>query len=1042
MRFPRKLLAAPLAVVVASLTAWAVVAGDADAAPGDPPPAADQLRVAYAGTQHRSIGVAGLAETVTRPLFGTAQQHFDDEASARGDTVAWVSRRETYRAQVFVRVGDGPIRRIPTPVDDVASHPAISADGSRVAFALTREGVGSQRDIWVAAVDGSGSPTRVTDGTGDNYWPTWSPDGTEIDFEGRRSEDNLPKVWCVTVGGDTPPELVTDGGGAGAGEPSWNTGEGRGDLIAYTLAPQTAGAQRIHIATRDGQNDRPMLNEPWQGRQPSWNATGTTVAFLSRSVGTGETAPDGIERVYTAVPPDNGCTCAAILHSAEDRLPSNPGWYTPDGGTEELLITRTTAPDQYTVRLSDIRPGAVDPRDLGVTLGREDPAAETNPDLLWATSNGDPWWSRPSYSPDAQQILVSVFEGVGAARVARLWVVNADGTNPQPLTVAGRTATSSETEAVWSPDGTRIAYSRREPGQPAQIRVIEAATGAQVAELPAVAEGYGDTEPAWSPDSTEIAFTRGQPHTQTPSSHVWVIAADGTGDARNISEASGCQCRSDYSPAFSPDGQQLAFGRSPDGMVVTDVRGDNCRVLEPEDRACGDDLSTPPTVAPHRPAQIDWSPDGSQLAYVSRRFGDLTSPEYLKTYDLETDFPNGLTWEIPGRHMWPAWQRANDVATAVVRDPGPVQVGETATVELSVTDKGPTPAYGIHVDLTVPDGVELTGLTGADEGTTCDVVRQSCELGTIGIGNQRVIRAELTASTPVTAPLSWTAAGWLADAVPGDNTAEVQLVFEAAPTSPPPSSPPASSPPPSSPPPSSAPPSSAPPTTAPPTTAPPATTPPVPPPATAPDIRGSVVVNPTPTWIGHRTTVTYTIRNVGDGTATNVSIRPQLPAGIPVVSRPGVCTTTTCELGTFAPGTVRTLVFVLVPGKKVTTTVRGTITATALVPRTVQAPLRVLQPKIEAVPAVGPPGFVTIIRGTDFPPGVRVRLKWDKGVTLAANPAVPNARGRFDAQLQVLFRDELGPRKVIGTGTGFRQVTTDFLVILPAQQPPGSVLRK
>jgi uncharacterized repeat protein (TIGR01451 family) len=211
---------------------------------------------------------------------------------------------------------------------------------------------------------------------------------------------------------------------------------------------------------------------------------------------------------------------------------------------------------------------------------------------------------------------------------------------------------------------------------------------------------------------------------------------------------------------------------------------------------------------------------------------------------------------------------------------------------------------------------------------------------------------------------------------------------------------------------------------------------------TAPDIRVSVVVNPTPTWIGHRTTVTYTIRNVGDGTATNVGIRPQLPAGIPVVSRPGACGRATCALGTFPPGTVRTLTFVLVPPKKVTTTVRGSLTANTLTTRTVTAPLRVLQPRIEAIPAMGPPGFVTIIRGTDFPPGVRVRLSWDVGVTVAANPAVPNRNGRFDAQLQVLFRDELGVRKVSGTGAGFAQVTTDFQVILPAQQPPGLLWRK
>lgn len=1036
MRLSRTLPAATLAVLLTSVAAWVVVAGaDAGAAPGDPPPTAAELRVAYAGTQHRSIGVAGLSETSTSPLFPAGPRHFDDEASARGSTVAFVSRRETRLAQVYVSTGTGPPRRIVTPADQVAGHPVVSYDGSRVAFALTREGVASQRDIWVAAVDGSGTPQRVTDGTGDNYWPAWSRDGLEIAFEAVRGTD-VPQVWCIQVDDQSSAGILIDGGAAGAGEPTWNTADGRTAIIAYTAAPRSTDARKVHIFERGTGTDRLMLDASWESRQPSWSADGDTIAFLSRSVHPdGGVAPDGIDRVYTAEPREDGCTCVAVLHSAENRLPSHPGWFYPSPGVEQLLITRTTAPDRYTATLQDIRPDAVDPRDLGVTLLREDPGADANPDLVWNPGNGDPWWSRPSYSPDGQQILVSRFEGEGAGRVARLWVVNADGSAPRPLTVGGRTATSQETEAVWSPDGTRIAYAHRDAGVPAQIRVIDARTGEQQYALDAPATGAGDSEPAWSPDSTELAYTRGQSHGAEADSHVWVAAAvppgpDGPGPPRNISEASGCQCRNDYGAAFSPDGQALAFGRSPDGMLVTDIRGANCRVLVPAGRACTEDLAAGPD-GPHRPAEIDWSPDATRLAHVSRRASAAASPEYVKTFELDSSVRDGLTWEIPGRHKWPAWQRANDVATAVVQAPGPVTAGETATVRLSVTDKGPTPAFGIHVDLTVPPGVELTGLT-ADDGTArCDVTQRSCTLGSIGVGTTRVIRAELAASEPVAAVLSWTANGWLADAVPGDNTAQVPLVFAPGPTTPP-----------SSPPPSSAPPSSPPPSSPPPGSPPPATTPPAVPPATAPDIRVSVVVNPTPTWVGRRTTVTYTVRNVGDGAATDVAIRPQLPGDVPVVSRPARCAGATCALGDLAPGAVRTLVFVLVPDERITATVRGRMTADGLPARSVTAALRVLQPRIEAVPAMGPPGFVTIIRGTDFPPGVRVRLSWDVGFTVAANPAVPGRDGRFDAQLQVLPEDALGPRQVLGTGTGIARVSTGFRVILPAQQPPGLVLRK
>lgn len=59
--------------------------------------------------------------------------------------------------------------------------------------------------------------------------------------------------------------------------------------------------------------------------------------------------------------------------------------------------------------------------------------------------------------------------------------------------------------------------------------------------------------------------------------------------------------------------------------------------------------------------------------------------------------------------------------------------------------------------------------------------------------------------------------------------------------------------------------------------------------------------------------------------------------------------------------------------------------------------LRILQPKIIAVPPIGKPGFVTSVRGKDFPPGVPVRFAWKPGITAAAAPTVPKPDGTFIA---------------------------------------------
>jgi hypothetical protein len=189
--------------------------------------------------------------------------------------------------------------------------------------------------------------------------------------------------------------------------------------------------------------------------------------------------------------------------------------------------------------------------------------------------------------------------------------------------------------------------------------------------------------------------------------------------------------------------------------------------------------------------------------------------------------------------------------------------------------------------------------------------------------------------------------------------------------------------------------------------------------------------------------VTYTVRNAGGVASEQTTVRPELPAGVPVVSLPAQCPTVAqCQLENVPPGGSATLAFGLAPNAAVTTTVTGTVSMAGAGSASATAPFVVLQPKIVPIPPLGPPGFVASIRGTDFPPGVPVRLSWSVGVTVAANPAVPGADGTFAAQLLVLNKDQLGPRKVTATGQGFAPVSADFLVILPAQQPPSLVQRR
>ena len=70
-----------------------------------------------------------------------------------------------------------------------ASSPAVSPDGTTVAFVVTRVDLaanGYRSQIWIAAADGSTPPRALTSGEHDGQ-PTWSPDGTSLAFTSTRS---------------------------------------------------------------------------------------------------------------------------------------------------------------------------------------------------------------------------------------------------------------------------------------------------------------------------------------------------------------------------------------------------------------------------------------------------------------------------------------------------------------------------------------------------------------------------------------------------------------------------------------------------------------------------------------------------------------------------------------------------------------------------------------------------------------------------------------------------------------------------------------
>lgn len=213
----------------------------------------------------------------------------------------------------------------------------------------------------------------------------------------------------------------------------------------------------------------------------------------------------------------------------------------------------------------------------------------------------------------------SLFGLVVSARLAYLapwaqsmaiYVMNDDGTNSRRLT------SGPDMWASWSPDGTRIAFSRWEGGMP-QLYVMDA-DGGNVLRIPTSLDEAAD--PKWSPDGERIAFAT--------ASGIRVIRVDGTDEHA----FPGLPVDTGHM-AWSPDGRSVAFDRVVDGqyrLFVLDVATGEIRSLG--------------SANGFAPA---WCPDGSLIAFCSARGLGVVRPDGAEL--------RWLSGHRPDLNEFPSW---------------------------------------------------------------------------------------------------------------------------------------------------------------------------------------------------------------------------------------------------------------------------------------------------------------------------------------------------------------------------------------------------
>jgi TolB protein len=150
--------------------------------------------------------------------------------------------------------------------------PSWSPDGTRICFVSNRDG---HPELYVANRDGT-NVRRLTNNPAINGTPTWSPSGTQIAFTSDRS--GTPQIYTIGVDGLGLQRLTTE---SYADRPTWSPAPF--NEIAY--AARTGPGMDIKVVSLATREVRQLTFGEGTNESPSWAPNGRHLAFMSTRSG-------------------------------------------------------------------------------------------------------------------------------------------------------------------------------------------------------------------------------------------------------------------------------------------------------------------------------------------------------------------------------------------------------------------------------------------------------------------------------------------------------------------------------------------------------------------------------------------------------------------------------------------------------------------------------------------------------------------------------------------------------------------------------------
>ena len=308
------------------------------------------------------------------------------------------------------------------------------------------------------------------------------------------------------------------------------------------------------------------------------------------------------------------------------------------------------------------------------------------------------WVSSPQISPDGRRVVYNrnSMDIMTDRAASRLWIVRTDGSGNVPLT--GRDV--AESGAVWSPDGSRIAFtSATENGAEIHVHWLADGKTARLTQLNRSPRGL-----SWSPNGEQIAFSMlvaeeppvlvsapakpddalwadeprvttrlkyerdGSGYIETGYNHYFVVPAVG-GSPRQVTSG---KFHHTGTPEWSVDGKALIFSGNRNESWEHEFQNSEIYRVDID---TGDVVALTDRNGPDTSPVV--SPDGRKIAYLSYadkvRTYQVTKLHVMNTdgsdkAELLPDFDrsvSGLVWSKDSRSVYFQYDNHGDTKIAV-----------------------------------------------------------------------------------------------------------------------------------------------------------------------------------------------------------------------------------------------------------------------------------------------------------------------------------------------------------------------------------------